>query len=74
MEVQYLAQIKDYCKTFHLINNGNKAKAKYDMGGKSLHNWLPKLYFHSGQILKIGVLRVSLSDVVMSHGWGSKSL
>ncbi len=40
------AQTKDYCDTFHLINKGNRAEAKYDMAGKSRsHNWAPKLVF-----------------------------
>ncbi len=45
-EVPCPAQMRDYCKTFHLINEGNGAEANYDLGGKSrLHNWLPKLIF-----------------------------
>jgi hypothetical protein len=40
------AQTKDYCETFHLIDKGNGAEAKYDMAGKSRsHNWAPKLVF-----------------------------
>ncbi len=40
------SQTKDYCETFHLIDEGNGAEANYDLGGKShLHNWLPKLIF-----------------------------
>jgi hypothetical protein len=45
-EVPCLAQPKDYCETFHLIDKGNGAEAYYGLGGKSrLHNWLPKLSF-----------------------------
>jgi hypothetical protein len=44
--VSFLAQTRDYCTTFHLIDKGNGAEASYDLGGKSrLHNWLPKLVF-----------------------------
>jgi hypothetical protein len=40
------SQTKTYCKTFHLIDKGNGAEAKYDMSGKSrCHNWAPKLVF-----------------------------
>ena len=41
------AQTKEYCKTFHLIDKGNRKEEKYDMAWKSwLHNWAPKLVFH----------------------------
>ena len=33
--VPCLAQTKEYCKTFHLIDKGNGKEAKYDMAGKS---------------------------------------
>lgn len=37
-------QIKDYCETFHLIDKGNGAEAKFDLGGESHHHgWSPKL-------------------------------
>ena len=37
-------QSKDYSETFHLIDKGNGAEAKFDMGGHSrTHNWCPKL-------------------------------
>jgi len=46
-------QSKDYSETFHLIDKGNGAEAKYDMGGHSkTHNWCPKLVwrlFNMGQ-------------------------
>jgi hypothetical protein len=46
MEVPCLAQTKDYCATFHLIDKGNGAEASYDLGGRSrVHNWSPKLMF-----------------------------
>jgi hypothetical protein len=36
-----------YCDTFHLIDKGNEAEAKYDMAGKSRsHNWAPKIVLH----------------------------
>ncbi len=45
-EVPCPAQMRDYCKTFHLIDKRNGLEANYDLGGKShLHNWLPKLIF-----------------------------
>ena len=45
-DVQCPQQMKDYCKTLHLIDKGNGADAHYNMGGKSRkHNWLPKLVF-----------------------------
>ena len=45
-EVPCPVQMKDYCKTLHLIDKGNGAKAHYDMGGKSRkHNWSPTLVF-----------------------------
>ena len=38
------AQIKSYCETFHLIDKGNCAEAKYDLAGESHnHGWTPKL-------------------------------
>jgi hypothetical protein len=44
--VPCLAQTKEYCKMFHLIDKGNRNEAKYDMAGKSQsHNWAPKLVF-----------------------------
>jgi hypothetical protein len=44
--VPCLAQMKEYSKTFHLIDKGNGKEAKYIMAGKSrLHNWSPKLVF-----------------------------
>ncbi len=40
------AQMKEYSKTFHLIDKGNGKEAKYNMAGKSWkHNWSPKLVF-----------------------------
>ena len=46
-------QSKDYSETFHLIDKGNGAEAKFDMGGHSkTHNWCPKLVwriFNMGQ-------------------------
>ena len=40
------AQTKEYCETFHLIDNGNGREAKYDMAGATRsHNWAPKLVF-----------------------------
>ena len=43
-EVSFPQQNKYYSKTFHLIDKGNGAEEKYDMGGHSKgHNWLPKL-------------------------------
>ena len=42
--VSCLAQMKEYSKTFHLIDKGNGKEVKYDMAGKSRkHNWSPKL-------------------------------
>ncbi len=39
-------QMKEYSETFHLIDKGNGAEAKYDMAGQSRsHNWAPKLVF-----------------------------
>jgi hypothetical protein len=46
MPVLCLAQMKEYSKTFHLIDKRNGKEAKYDMAGKSRkHNWSPKLVF-----------------------------
>jgi hypothetical protein len=46
MPVPCPTQMKEYSKTFHLINKGNGKEAKYDMAGKSRkHNWSPKLVF-----------------------------
>jgi hypothetical protein len=46
MEVPYPAQMRDYCTTFHLIDEGNGVEVNYDLGGKNhLHNWLPNLIF-----------------------------
>ena len=43
-EVPCPVQNKAYSETFHLIDKGNGAEAKYDMGGHSkTHNWAPKL-------------------------------
>ncbi len=40
--VPCLAQTKEYCEMFHLIDKGNGKEAKYDMAGKSRsHNWAP---------------------------------
>ena len=37
-------QTQDYCDTYHLIDKGNGAEAKYDLGGESkMHGWSPKL-------------------------------
>ncbi|OEU11447.1 hypothetical protein FRACYDRAFT_245186 [Fragilariopsis cylindrus CCMP1102] len=37
-------QQKDYCETYHLIDKGNGAEAKYDLSTEShLHGWSPKL-------------------------------
>ena len=37
-------QTQDYCETYHLIDKGNGAEAKYDLGGESkMHGWSPKL-------------------------------
>jgi hypothetical protein len=34
----------DYCNTYHKINKGNEAEAKYDLSTEShLHGWPPKL-------------------------------
>jgi hypothetical protein len=34
----------DYCKTYHKIDKGNGAEAKYDLSTEShLHGWGPKL-------------------------------
>ena len=33
-----------YCETYYLIDKGNGAEAKFDLGGEShLHGWSPKL-------------------------------
>jgi hypothetical protein len=46
MPVPCPAQMKEYSKTFHLIDKGNRKEVKYDMAGKSRkHNWSPKLVF-----------------------------
>ncbi|KAL7527939.1 hypothetical protein ACHAWF_002369 [Thalassiosira exigua] len=43
-EVPCPLQNKDYSETFHLIDKGNGAEKKYDLGGHSkTHNWTPKL-------------------------------
>jgi hypothetical protein len=43
-EVACPVQMKYYCKTFHLIDKGNGAKASYNLGGKNrTHNWSPKI-------------------------------
>jgi hypothetical protein len=43
-DVDCSEQQKDYCKTYHLIDKGNGAKAKYDLSTEShLHGWGPKL-------------------------------
>jgi hypothetical protein len=40
-----LQQIR-YSETFHLIDKGNGAEAKYDLGGESkTHGWSPKLHW-----------------------------
>jgi hypothetical protein len=37
-------QQKDHCMTYHLIDKGNGAEAKYDLSTEShLHGWPPKL-------------------------------
>jgi hypothetical protein len=37
-------QQKTYCKTYHKIDKGNGAEAKYDIATEShLHGWGPKL-------------------------------
>ncbi len=47
MPVSCPAQMKEYSKTFHLIDNKSGKEAKYDMAGKSRkHNWSSKLVFH----------------------------
>ena len=39
-EVPCPVQMKDYCKTFYLIDKGNEAEVYYNMGEKSRkHNW-----------------------------------
>jgi hypothetical protein len=43
-DVDCNAQQIDYCKTYHKIDKGNGAEAKYDLSAKShLHGWPPKL-------------------------------
>jgi hypothetical protein len=43
-DVDCNAQQIDYCKTYHKIDKGNGAEAKYDMSAEShLHGWGPKL-------------------------------
>jgi len=45
-------QYKDYFETFHLINKGDGAKSKHNIGLEShTHGWSPKLgkwYFNMG--------------------------
>jgi hypothetical protein len=42
--VDYTEQQTDYCSTYHLIDKGNGAEAKYDLMIEShLHGWGPKL-------------------------------
>ena len=37
-------QMREYCETYHWIDKGNGAEAKFDLGGEShLHGWSPKL-------------------------------
>ena len=37
-------QTQHYCETYHLIDKGNGAEAKFDLGGEShSHGWSPKL-------------------------------
>ena len=37
-------QTQDYCETYHLIDKGNGAEAKFDLGGESkMHGWSPEL-------------------------------
>jgi len=39
-------QRKAYCQTFHKIDKGNGAEAKYDLGGNfKSHGWAPKLSY-----------------------------
>jgi hypothetical protein len=43
-DVDCNAQQIDYCKTYHKIDKGNRAEAKYDLSTEShLHGWGPKL-------------------------------
>ncbi|OEU06853.1 hypothetical protein FRACYDRAFT_252696 [Fragilariopsis cylindrus CCMP1102] len=43
-DVDCNAQQIDYCKTYHKIDKGNGAEAKYDLSTEShLHGWGPKL-------------------------------
>jgi hypothetical protein len=43
-DVDCIAQQIDYCKTYHKIDKGNGAEAKYDLSTEShLHGWGPKL-------------------------------
>jgi hypothetical protein len=45
-EVLCPAQMKYYCKTFHLTDKGNGRERPYGVGGKSWkHNWLLKIFF-----------------------------
>ena len=51
--------MKYYCKTFHLIDKGNGAKASYNLGGKSrMHNWLPKIILRLINMLMINAYRI----------------
>jgi hypothetical protein len=43
-DVDCNAQQIDYCNTYHKIDKGNGAEAKYDLSTEShLHGWAPKL-------------------------------
>ena len=43
-EVNISLQTQHYCETYHLIDKGNGAEAKFDLGGEShSHGWSPKL-------------------------------
>jgi hypothetical protein len=43
-DVDCNAQQINYCKTYHKIDKGNGAEAKYDLSTEShLHSWGPKL-------------------------------
>jgi hypothetical protein len=47
----------DYCNTYHQIDKGNGAEAKYDLSTEShLHGWGPKLaarYFNRIQAISV---------------------
>jgi hypothetical protein len=66
MEVSCPAQMKYYCRTFHLINKGNGTKAPYNMGGKSrTHNWLPKIILQLINMMMVNAYRLYKALVTM---------